>query len=51
MLIPQGLMAATPTQQMVSDVVLGEGGILLGRLIDGRGYGLRGGSGNATWGR
>ena len=42
MLIPQGLMAATPTQPTVSDVVLGEGGILLGRLIDGRGYGLPG---------
>ena len=42
MLIPQGLMAATPTQPTVSDVVLGEGGILLGRLIDSRGYGLPG---------
>ena len=42
MLIPQGLMAATPTQPTVSDVVLGEGGILSGRLIDGRGYGLPG---------
>ena len=42
MLIPQGLIAAMPTQPTVSDVVLGEGGILLGRLIDGRGYGLPG---------
>jgi len=45
MLMPQGLMAATPrptTPVPTSDVVLGEGGMLFGRLIDGRGYGLPG---------
>lgn len=45
MLMPQGLMAATPRPAAplrTADVVLGEGGMLFGRLIDGRGYGLPG---------
>ena len=44
-LLPQGLIAATPPpvkKSMMSDVVLGSQGTLVGRVVDGRGRGLAG---------
>ena len=45
MLLPQGLIAATTPpvkKSMMSDVVLGSQGTLVGRVVDGRGRGLAG---------
>jgi hypothetical protein len=45
MLLPQGLIAATPPpvkKSLMTDVVLGSRGTLVGRVVDGRGRGLVG---------
>ena len=45
MLLPQGLIAATPPpvkKSVMSDVALGSSGTLVGRVVDGRGRGLVG---------